>query len=270
MLKESTIHILKEKRDYYKEMYTMCEEALQQDKSMTEICSDSKYCTLSSFRARVLNNEIPNKSFDITQDDLIDITDDLMSPEERIFRDVISDTHRNIDKSYIDFPVDFESTMQDVMEECYEDMRDNEIIRLAYCDELSYQQIAEEIGISIERVRQLIVRFIKKMRRSDRVRRMILGNEEYSIVVESLDKKKEKIIQASSNQFDIKDDISIDFLNLSRRTSNCLKRNDIQTIKQIVELQDSDLMKMRNFGASSLTELREEINKYLKGEYDNE
>jgi len=52
---------------------------------------------------------------------------------------------------------------------------------------------------------------------------------------------------------------SIEDLNLSVRSYNCLKSADIDTIGQLVQLEEQDLLKFRNFGKKSLAELVEVI-----------
>ena len=44
-------------------------------------------------------------------------------------------------------------------------------------------------------------------------------------------------------------------LNLSVRALNCLKAADVETLGQLVQYNKTDLLKFRNFGKKSLTEL---------------
>lgn len=53
--------------------------------------------------------------------------------------------------------------------------------------------------------------------------------------------------------------MSIEDLNLSVRSYNCLKSADIDEIWQLVQLEEQDLLKFRNFGKKSLQELVEVI-----------
>ncbi len=50
---------------------------------------------------------------------------------------------------------------------------------------------------------------------------------------------------------------SVDDLELSVRAHNCLKAANIKNIAELVQLQESELLKFRNFGKKSLTELGE-------------
>jgi DNA-directed RNA polymerase subunit alpha len=52
-------------------------------------------------------------------------------------------------------------------------------------------------------------------------------------------------------------------MNLSVRALNCLKAADVETLGELVKYQKNDLLKFRNFGKKSLTEL-DELLKNLK------
>ena len=51
----------------------------------------------------------------------------------------------------------------------------------------------------------------------------------------------------------------IDRLELSPRTLNCLKRAHITKVGEVLDMSDEELLKIRNFGDKSLTELREKL-----------
>jgi len=51
----------------------------------------------------------------------------------------------------------------------------------------------------------------------------------------------------------------IERLDLSPRTLNCLKRAHITKVGEVLEMPDDELLKIRNFGEKSLTELREKL-----------
>jgi DNA-directed RNA polymerase subunit alpha len=50
---------------------------------------------------------------------------------------------------------------------------------------------------------------------------------------------------------------SVDELELSVRSSNCLKNARINTIYQLVQKTDSEMLKTKNFGRKSLNEIKE-------------
>ncbi len=71
--------------------------------------------------------------------------------------------------------------------------------------------------------------------------------------------------------------MSVDELELSVRSHNCLKAANIKTIGDLVRREESEMMKFRNFGRKSLNELNSilgerglqfgmDVEKYLKNE----
>lgn len=54
-------------------------------------------------------------------------------------------------------------------------------------------------------------------------------------------------------------DSSIEDLDLSVRSYNCLKRHGIDTLQQLAECAENDLTNIRNFGAKSIQEVREKL-----------
>jgi len=57
-------------------------------------------------------------------------------------------------------------------------------------------------------------------------------------------------------------DMSIDQLDLSQRTYNCLKRSQITKVGQVLEMTEEELLALRNFGQKSLEELRERLREH--------
>ena len=54
-------------------------------------------------------------------------------------------------------------------------------------------------------------------------------------------------------------ELSVDDLELSNRTLNCLKRNSIIRVGQLASMTEDDLLHLRNFGDKSLQELKEKL-----------
>ncbi|NCO65243.1 MAG: DNA-directed RNA polymerase subunit alpha [Candidatus Aquicultor secundus] len=54
-------------------------------------------------------------------------------------------------------------------------------------------------------------------------------------------------------------DSPIEDLELSVRSYNCLKREGVNTVQQLVEQSEGDLMKIRNFGAKSIEEVKDKL-----------
>ena len=51
----------------------------------------------------------------------------------------------------------------------------------------------------------------------------------------------------------------VEELDFSVRTSNCLRREGITTVAELVQRTESDLMAIRNFGRKSLQEVKDKL-----------
>lgn len=79
-----------------------------------------------------------------------------------------------------------------------------------------------------------------------------LSGETYagdSIMVEKDDKGKEKVLE-----------MTIEELDLSVRSFNCLKRAGINTVEDLISKSEDDMMKVRNLGRKSLEEVINKLN----------
>lgn len=72
--------------------------------------------------------------------------------------------------------------------------------------------------------------------------------EEFEKTEPKVDEESEKI-----NEYLM---MNVDELELSVRSSNCLKNANIRTVAELVQKTESDLLKTRNFGKKSLNEIR--------------
>ena len=70
-----------------------------------------------------------------------------------------------------------------------------------------------------------------------------------SIMAEKDDSEKEKVL-----------DLTIDELDLSVRSFNCLKRAGINTVEDLINKSEEDMMKVRNLGRKSLEEVIAKLN----------
>lgn len=73
-------------------------------------------------------------------------------------------------------------------------------------------------------------------------------HEELEIMVEKEDDKKEKIL-----------DTTIEELDLSVRSYNCLKRANINTVEELIAKNEEEMMKVRNLGKKSLEEVQQKL-----------
>lgn len=54
-------------------------------------------------------------------------------------------------------------------------------------------------------------------------------------------------------------DMTIDELDLSVRSYNCLKRAGINSVQELANLDETDLMRVRNLGKKSMEEVRQKL-----------
>ena len=70
----------------------------------------------------------------------------------------------------------------------------------------------------------------------------------FGIVMEKEEDKMEKILE-----------MSIDELDLSVRSFNCLKRAGINTVEELTQRNEDDMMRVRNLGRKSLEEVQQKL-----------
>lgn len=79
--------------------------------------------------------------------------------------------------------------------------------------------------------------------------------EEVSEIARNVDVIAEKV-EDEPNQFE---DMTIEELELSVRSFNCLKRAGIQTVLELTQKTEEEMMKVRNLGKKSLKEVKEKL-----------
>ena len=57
-------------------------------------------------------------------------------------------------------------------------------------------------------------------------------------------------------------EMSLEDLELSARSLNCLKRANINTVGELISFSEEELMKFKNFGGKSLLEVKEKLAEY--------
>jgi len=78
-------------------------------------------------------------------------------------------------------------------------------------------------------------------------------------MVEKDDKNKEKVLE-----------MTIEELDLSVRSFNCLKRAGINTVEDLINKTEDDMMKVRNLGRKSLEEVINKLTSLGYGLMDEE
>jgi DNA-directed RNA polymerase subunit alpha len=78
-----------------------------------------------------------------------------------------------------------------------------------------------------------------------------------NFVDEEVEAPVETVVVKSTQPFNEHLDKSVDELELSVRSYNCLKNSDIKTIRDLVQKSEAEMLKTKNFGRKSLNEIKE-------------
>ena len=150
--------------------------------------------------------------------------------------------------------------------------REQQVLGLRYEHDLSLDDVAKEFHVTRERIRQIEHKAFRKIRSLGRRK---LWDVEYIKDEAARNARFEWILNSKPADTGT----SIDILDLSTRTYNCIRRSGIKTVEELSTMTFDDLIKIRNFGRHSLEELlikardhgitfhwKEEIEEELKGE----
>jgi len=77
------------------------------------------------------------------------------------------------------------------------------------------------------------------------------ATSDIEVMVEKEEKEKDKVLE-----------MSIEELDLSVRSFNCLKRAGINTVEELIKNTEEDMMKVRNLGKKSLEEVKSKLAEY--------
>lgn len=163
------------------------------------------------------------------------------------------------------------------------------------CQKVMYERIINKrtlraigklLNISQERVRQIEAKSIRKLKYMRGY--LVLGEKinNYYKEIEDLERDLqrkvysikiniEKLQKQELTEEEVKEIVKKDFnmpieeLDLSVRSYNCLKRSGMQTIRDLIETSDEQLIRIRNMGRKSFKEIKEKLEKYtqeIKGE----
>lgn len=155
---------------------------------------------------------------------------------------------------------------------------DEEILKLDFDLGFSYQEIAEELEIQIVQVHERIIKALRKLRNPkffDLIRYGLKTTVRELIRMESECGFQDGFNRGSEERWDDIDEdtvemkipemlveklrtVPIEDLHLSVRTNNCLRRNKVETVADIVLLQDRDLLAMNCLGKAALQDIRKQ------------
>lgn len=146
---------------------------------------------------------------------------------------------------------------------------EKDVIEFRYKDGLTLKETGEYIGVTGERIRQIELKALRKLRHKSRLNNLVyvqVKASDYNVLLNEVRKLRADVSRLmiemdTDPDFIIKKNkqVSIDELNLSIRPYNCLKRAGINTIGDILT---HDLLRVRNLGRKSLHEIVNVVESY--------
>ena len=148
-------------------------------------------------------------------------------------------------------PGDFDGSLEYVLHTLTE--RERRVLDFRYKDGLTIEEIGKRFCVTRERIRQICAKSLRKLRHPYRLDFLKYGVS--GVIKRKSESAREKAL-ASLPKPDIpKSDITIEELELSVRSYNCLKRAGKCTLRDVSEMTLDDLCHVRNLGKKSIDEI---------------
>lgn len=135
--------------------------------------------------------------------------------------------------------------------------RERKAVDEKYERKMSLQAIAEELGITKERVRQIVAKALRKMRHPIRRRYIEYGYNGFISYKKSL---KEREAKKELEDKLHPQNISIDCVDFDARSYNALRRGGVEKLGDIKSTEQ--IMKFRNIGAKTITNIVDKLKEY--------
>ena len=164
--------------------------------------------------------------------------------------------------------------------------RDKYVVKLRYEQYLPYSKIGKILGVTLERVRQIDTKILKKLRHPSRIKYLtwkmkdIVAAEKnestskpkpkrhYHILFSIPECKNPRFLYFNSplrkymSMSNNMENLTIDYLGLSVRAYNILRRNNIATISDLLNYSIENLMQIKNAGSRIQNEILSKISQY--------
>lgn len=148
-------------------------------------------------------------------------------------------------------PADFDGSLEYVLHSLTE--RERRILDFRYKEGLTYEEIEKRFCVTRERIRQINAKSFRKLRHPGRLNYLKYG---ISGVIARQSESAREAALASLPKLDIKpEDITLEELELSVRSYNCLKRAGMNTLRDVAEMTFDELCHVRNLGKKSVDEI---------------
>ena len=145
-----------------------------------------------------------------------------------------------------ELPEDWEAALEHVMDGL-ESERRKDILKCFFKDGLTIREIGLSYGTTVEPVRQHAEKAIRIMRHPSNLIFLTFG---FKNGMKMLARKRE-----DDDGRALTGD-PIDVLDLNARSYNSLRRSGIETVEQLVQYTESDLLRFRNLGTRALQDIK--------------
>lgn len=153
--------------------------------------------------------------------------------------------------------------------------REQKILEMRFRHFMTLEETGKEFNVTRDRIRQIEAKAIRKLRhprhwkswKLDTMGKYIEAEKEASgLALENINLKR-KLERLGATPEQIKEperepelaDVSIEELELSVRSYNCLKRADINTLKDLTKKTYDEMIRVRNLGRKSLEEVMKKM-----------
>lgn len=147
-------------------------------------------------------------------------------------------------------PGDFDGSLEYVLHTLTE--REQLVLDFRYKEELTFEEIGKRFCVTRERIRQIHAKSLRKLRHPDRLNYLKYG---VSGVIDRKTESAREAARASLPKHDKPEDITLEELELSVRSYNCLKRAGMDTLREVSEMTFDELCHVRNLGKKSVNEI---------------
>ena len=154
-------------------------------------------------------------------------------------------------------PSDFDGSLEYVLHSLAE--RERRVLDFRYKDGLTFEEIGKRFCVTRERIRQIHAKALRKLRHPGRLNYLKYG---VSGVIDRKTENAREAALASLPKPDKPEDITLEELELSVRSYNCLKRAGMNTLRDVSEMTFDELCHVRNLGKHSLDEICAALTNY--------
>ena len=154
-------------------------------------------------------------------------------------------------------PADFDGSLEYVLHSLTE--RERRVLDFRYKDGLTFEEIGKRFCVTRERIRQIYIRALIKLRNPGRLNYLKYGIS--GVIARKTESAREAAL-ASLPKHENPEDIPLEELDLSVRSYNCLKRAGVNTLADIAALTQNELSHVRSLGLKSYKEVCKLLTSY--------